>query len=306
MVKNTCEKMNISLSKMAFPVAIAAVSCSFIIIPIGPYAADYVIYNGYLESYGWHETAFTIWTDTPALFITGIITMLATIFIVPKFLPDTPDTEIDEIKGRTLAKKEPLDAVHEVLGYGVFIVVIICLMLNILPAWEVSMIGALVVVASGVLTQQEAIDNMNMDTIMLYAGVSVLGKALGQTGAAELMGKFLASALGNTTNGYLIGAAFYTVGVIMTSLLYNRAVNQVLFPLAIMTCVTLKVNPIGPMILCSIASMSSLITPMATGVVPLAMKAGGYNLKTIFKAGMVNVIVRGVISVLVTMTMFPI
>lgn len=58
MVKNTCEKMNISPSKMMFPVAIASVSCSFLVIPIGPYAADYVMYNGYLESYGWYDTAF--------------------------------------------------------------------------------------------------------------------------------------------------------------------------------------------------------------------------------------------------------
>ncbi|MFQ9917800.1 MAG: SLC13 family permease [Flavonifractor plautii] len=118
------------------------------------------------------------------------------------------------------------------------------------------MIGALVVVATGVLTEQEAIDNLNMDTIMLYVGVSVLGTALGGTGAAELMGSALASLLGNTTNGYIIGA-FYIVAWLMTSFLYNRAVTQVLYPLAIMTCVTMNVDPIGPIILCNIASMSS-------------------------------------------------
>lgn len=306
MVKNTCEKMNISPSKMMFPVAIASVSCSFLVIPIGPYAADYVMYNGYLESYGWYDTAFTIWTDTPVLVITGIFTILVSVFLVPKLLPDQPDVEIGEIKRRAMKQKEPLDPVREMLGYGVFVVVILGLMTGILPAWEVTMIGALVVVATGVLTEQEAIDNLNMDTIMLYVGVSVLGTALGGTGAAELMGSVLASLLGNTTNGYIIGAAFYIVAWLMTSFLYNRAVTQVLYPLAIMTCVTMNVDPIGPIILCNIASMSSLVTPMATGVVPLAMTAGGYNLKTIFKAGMVPAVVRGVVSVLATMTMFPI
>lgn len=56
LVKSMCEQMNISPSKMIFPIAIATVSTSFIIIPIGPYAADYVMYNGYLESYGWTQT----------------------------------------------------------------------------------------------------------------------------------------------------------------------------------------------------------------------------------------------------------
>ena len=306
MVNNTCEKMNISPSKMIFPVAIAAVSCSFLFIPITPYAADYVMYNGYLESYGWYDTAFTIWTDTPALLITGFVTILVAVFIIPKLLPDQPDVEIGEIKRRATKQQEPLSPVREVLGYGVFAAVILGLMTNILPAWEVTMIGAVVVVATGVLTQQEAIDNLNMDTIIMYVGVSVLGTALGGTGAAELLGNALATALGGTTNGYVIGAAFYIVGAIMTSLLYNRAVTQVLFPLAIMTCVTMGVDPIGPMILCSISSMSSLVTPMATGVVPLAMTAGGYNLKPVFKAGMVNLVIRGLVCVPVVMTMFPI
>lgn len=306
MVNNTCEKMNISPSKMIFPVAIAAVSCSFLFIPITPYAADYVMYNGYLESYGWYDTAFTIWTDTPALLITGFATILVAVFIIPKLLPDQPDVEIGEIKRRATKQQEPLSPVREVLGYGVFAAVILGLMTNILPAWEVTMIGAVVVVATGVLTQQEAIDNLNMDTIIMYVGVSVLGTALGGTGAAELLGNALATALGGTTNGYVIGAAFYIVGAIMTSLLYNRAVTQVLFPLAIMTCVTMGVDPIGPMILCSISSMSSLVTPMATGVVPLAMTAGGYSLKTVFKAGMVNLVIRGLVCVPVVMTMFPI
>ena len=306
MVNNTCEKMGISPSKMIFPVAIASVSCSFLFIPITPYAADYVMYNGYLESYGWYDTAFTIWTDTPALMITGIVTMIVAIFVIPRLLPDQPDVEIGEIKRRSTKHEEPLSPVREVLGYGIFAVVILCLMTGILPAWEVTMIGAVLVVATGVLTQREAIDNLNMDTIIMYVGVSVLGTALGGTGAGELLGNVLASALGGTSNGYIIGAAFYIVGSIMTSLLYNRAVTQVLFPLAIMTCTTMGVDPIGPMILCSISSMSSLCTPMATGVVPLAMTAGGYNLKTVFKAGMVNLVVRGLISVPVVMTMFPI
>ncbi|MBS6348473.1 MAG: anion permease [Oscillospiraceae bacterium] len=306
LVKSACEQMNISPSKMMFPIAMATVSTSYIIVPIGPYAANYVMYNGYLESYGWTDTQFTIRTDTPPMFITGVVTLLMAIFVIPRLLPDTPDIPIGEIQRRAQTKQEPLNPVREVLGYGIFIAVILGLMSGLLPAWEITMIGAIVVVATGVLTQREAIDNMNMDTIMLYVGVTVLGTALGETGAAEMIGDALANALSGTTNGYIIGAAFFIVAWLMTSFLYNRAVTQVLYPLVIMTCVSMNVNPIGPFILCNIASMSSLITPMATGVVPLAMTAGGYNLKTIFKTGMVHAVVSCVVSVAVTMTMYPI
>lgn len=305
LVLNVCDQMHISPTKMIFPIAVAVVGVSFVIIPIGPYAADYVMYNGYLESYGWTQTAFTIWTDTPALFINGVITALVCIFVLPKFLPDEPEIQTEALNRRKKADPEPLSPIREFLGYGVFIAVIIGLMVG-LPSWQVSMVGAVVLVATGVLTADEAIDNMGMDTILLYVGVVVLGNALSATGAADMLGGAFASLLGHTSNRYLIGAAFYVAAFIMTSVLYNRAVTMVLYPLAIMTCVTMGVDPRGPMILCSIASMSSLITPMATAIVPMAMTTGGYSSKTVFKVGLIPAVVRGIVSTLVVMTMFPI
>ena len=44
LVLNVCDQMHISPTKMIFPIAVAVVGVSFVIIPIGPYAADYVMY----------------------------------------------------------------------------------------------------------------------------------------------------------------------------------------------------------------------------------------------------------------------
>ena len=52
LVQNMCDRMNISPSKMMYPIAVASVSTSFIIEPIGPYAAWYVTQNGL-----WNPTA---------------------------------------------------------------------------------------------------------------------------------------------------------------------------------------------------------------------------------------------------------
>ena len=305
LVDNVCREMKISPSKMIYPIAVACVCTTFIVVPIGPYAADYVMYNGYMESYGWTQTSFTIWTDTPPMLITGLATLALAIFVLPKFLPEQSEISTDTLKRRKAEEQEPLSPIREILGYGVFAGVIAGLMAGF-SAWQVTLIGAIIVVASGVLTSQEAIDNMGMDTVLLYVGVVVLGNALSETGAAEMLGNAFAGILGNTTNGYLIGGAIYVAAFLMTSVLYNRAVTMVLYPLAIMTCVTMGCDPRGPIILCNVASMSSLITPMATAVVPMAMTIGGYSQKTILKIGMFPAIVRGIVSVAVTMTLFPI
>lgn len=304
LVQNMCDRMNVSPSKMMYPIAIACVSTSFIIEPIGPYAAWYVTQNGYLESYGWTATKLGMWSETAVLLPVGLVTLVMAIFLIPKLLPDQPERPLAAVAGRKMQEKEPLSPVREFLGYAVFIAVIIGLMAG-LPSWQVTLAGAVVIVVSGVLTEREAIDNMNMGTILLYIGVTVLGSGLANTGAAEMLGEWLANALSGVRNGYIIGFAFYAVAFIMTSLLYNRAVSTVLVPLAVITCGAMGCDPRGPVILCALASMSSLITPLSTAVVPMAMNAGGYSAKTVFKAGIIPGVVRGVLGTLIAMTLYP-
>lgn len=304
LVQSMCDRMNISPSKMMFPIAVASVSTSFIIEPIGPYAAWYVTQNGYMESYGWTSTQLNMWSETCVLLPVGILTLLWAIFVMPRMLPDQPERPITAIGGRKLQEKEPLSPVREFLGYGIFVVVIICLMLG-LSSWQVTLVGAIIVVASGVLTEREAIESMNMSTVLLYVGVSAFGSALAETGAADMIGNAIAQALNGVTNGYVIGFVFYLVGFLMTSLLYNRAVSTVLVPVAVITCSSIGCDPRGPVILCALATMSSLITPMSTAVVPMAMNAGGYSAKTVFKVGILPGLLRGVVGTLIAMTLFP-
>ena len=304
LVQNMCDRMNISPSKMMYPIAIAAVSTSFIIEPIGPYAAWYVTQNGYMESYGWTSTQLNMWNETAVFLPVGIVTILLAIFVVPRFLPDQPERPITAIGGRKLQEQAPLSPVREFLGYGVFVAVILGLMLGY-TSWQVTLIGAIVLVASGVLTEREAIENMNMSTVLLYVGVSAFGTALAQTGAAEMLADVFSKMLDGITNGYIVGFTFYVVGFLMTSLLYNRAVSTVLIPLVVITCSSIGCDPRGPIILVALSTMSSLVTPMATAVVPMAMNAGGYSAKTCLKVGRIPGVVRGIVGTLIAMTLYP-
>ena len=219
-------------------------------------------------------------------------------------MPDQPETETVAITGPDITNNEALSPVREFLGYGIFIATVIGLMLG-LPSWAVTMAGATAVVLSGVLDEQTALIRMNMSMVLLYAGVTVMGEALGNTGAAQLLGDLAAGALSGVHNGYIIGAVFYLVSFLMTSFLYNRATTTVLIPILIISCSSIGCDPRGPVILCSLASMSSLITPMPNPVVPMAMQAGGYTQKTILRVGIIPAIVRGIVGVAIAMTIFP-
>lgn len=304
LVISMCKQLKCSPSKMMYPIAVTVVSTSFVIEPIGPYAAWFVTQNGYLESYGWKGPLLSMWSETLVFLPTALVTLLLTIFVLPKLMPDQPETETVAITGPDITNNEALSPVREFLGYGIFIATVIGLMAG-LPSWAVTMAGATAVVLSGVLDEQTALIRMNMSMVLLYAGVTVMGEALGNTGAAQLLGDLAASALSGVRNGYVIGAAFYLVSFLMTSFLYNKATTTVLIPILIITCSSIGCDPRGPVILCSLASMSSLITPMPNPVVPMAMQAGGYTQKTILRVGIIPAIVRGIVGVAIAMTLFP-
>lgn len=276
LVISMCKQLKCSPSKMMYPIAVTVVSTSFVVEPIGPYAAWFVTQNGYLESYGWTGSLLSMWSETMVFLPTALVTLLLTIFVLPKLMPDQPETETVAITGPDITNNDALSPIREFLGYGIFIATVIGLMLG-LPSWAVTMAGATAVVLSGVLDEQTALIRMNMSMVLLYAGVTVMGEALSNTGAAQLLGDLAASALSGVRNGYIIGAVFYLVSFLMTSFLYNRATTTVLIPILIISCTSIGCDPRGPVILCSLASMSSLITPMPNPVVPMAMQAGGYT-----------------------------
>ncbi len=307
LVVNMCEEMHISPSKMMYSIALVVVATSFTITPIGPYAASFVEDNGYLMEYGITNYTYTMFTEMSIKIWVSLFVLVWAIFFAPKFAPDKPVIPIKVMQGKSKKEREPLKPFQEVLGYLVFIIVIICLIFQNfgLPLWLIPAIGACILVLSGVLSEKEAIDNMCLDIVMLYIGVVTLGSGFANTGAGDLIGGIAGNLLSQVHNRYIIGAIVFIAAFVMTSLLYNRAVSKILVPLVLVTCVSLNCDPRGLMELCYIGSMCSLVTPMATSVVPLMMGAGGYNEKTLLKMGWLPSIIMCIISVAVAMTLYP-
>ena len=302
-----CEELKVSPSKMMYSIGLVTVATSFTIMPVGPYAATFIEDNGLLAEYGVTDYAFTIFTQMNIKVFVAAFVLLWAIFFAPKFAPEQPVVPISMVEARKKARKEPLTPVREAIGYLVFFGVILCLIFQSfgLPSWIIPACGAAFLVLTGVLSEREAIDSMCLDIIMLYVGVVTLGSAFSNTGAGELVGGAVAGLLGGVQNSYVLGAVFFLTAFVMTSLLYNRAVSKILIPLVILTSMSLKCDPRGLMEMCYIGSMCSLMTPMATSVVPMMMGAGGYDQKALLKMGWLPALIMGVITVLVGMTLYP-
>jgi di/tricarboxylate transporter len=238
----------------------------------------------------------------------SIAIMLLAIFVIPKFCPDTPLSDEVLIQAKQ-DEKEPLTPLREFVGYATFVCVLFGLLFSGkigLQAWQVCFIGALVVVAFGVLDKKETITAMNMSMVLLYVGCLAIGNALSATGAADVIGNALAGMVQNINNNYLIGLLLFIVPFVLTQFMLNLGVYSIFVPLYIMLCKSMGANPIGPIMLCMMACMTAYFTPLATPAVPVMMAAGNYKVKDLLKMGWVPFIVITVVAVGWTMTVYPI
>ena len=306
----SCNAMGVSPSKAVFSMCLVSVAtCG--VLPVGNGAVTYATQNGYFESYGYTAYQMQMFDPFKGRILAAIFVLVYAIFIAPKFCPDQPTVPIaesfaqDKRKGKDLP---PLDPVREFLGYAIFVAttlgLVFCDKLG-MATWQVALTGAAVVVVTGVLTPKEATQALPIRIVLMLVAALTVGGAMVACGLGDLIGEKLASVLGGTTNGYVIGAAFFIVPFLMTQFMQNQSVIHIFRPIVILTCQALACNPIGPNILMNAACLSAFLTPSATASVPLMMAAGGYDQKDLLKMGWLPAILICVISVGVMMTIFP-
>ncbi len=307
---SVCREMNINPAKMMYSLGITAIG-TVITLPLSSAIAEMVRIQGFLEAYDYTTYNMGITDITYAKLPVSIVIMLLAIFVLPKFTPDK-DVKLDEgaLGGtKKAAAQEVLSPAREVIGYMTFVLVLLGLIFSSrigLATWQVTVIGALVIVASGVLNKQEAINSMNLSMVLLYVGALGIGNALSATGAADLIGDWLSSIVVTVNNNYIAGFLLFIVPFILTQFMLNLGVYSIFVPLYIMLCKSMGANPIGPIMLCMIATMTAFFTPLATPAVPLMMGVGNYSVKDLVKMGLIPLAVITVVAVGWIMTVYPI
>ena len=301
-----CDNMGFSRSKVLFALGMVSINtCAT--LPIGGSAATFSQYNGFLESYGAVGYQLGFWDPMIARLPSLVIICLYAAFLAPKFSPELPNVDIQD--GKKKKEQKVLDPFREFMGYGTFIFVIIGLLVADtlgVPSWIFTLIGALLLCATNVLSAKEAYAAASLGGIvMMYVGVLAMGNALTATGAGEAVGEAVAKLVGNTTNGYIIGLVFFVAPFILTQFMNNRAVSTIFAPISILTCNAIGCNPIGPLMLTLAGSLASFMTPMATAPVNMVMGLAGYSQKDLIKMSIVPSIILIVFNVLWVMTIYP-
>lgn len=166
-------------------------------------------------------------------------------------------------------------------------------------------IGALALVITGVITEKQAIDSIDMKTIFLFGGTLSLAKALEETGAGEYMAMSVINLIGQDSSPFVLLVAVFLISCVMTNFMSNTATTALLVPISISIATTMGADPKAVIMATVIGGSCAYATPIGMPANTMALGPGGYKFNDYVKAGVPLIIIATIVSLILLPILFP-
>ncbi len=148
--------------------------------------------------------------------------------------------------------------------------------LGLVPILQASLVGVIILVASGVLTAAEARNAVDLDVLILIAASFGLGAAISESGLATHIATFITgtfASLGHT--GALLGVVLGTI--VLTELVTNNAAAALMFPIGWAAALQVGADPRGFAMAVAVSASASFLTPIGYQTNTMVYGPGGYR-----------------------------
>jgi len=174
-----------------------------------------------------------------------------------------------------------------------------------LPLFVISSIGAIVLVATRVMSEKQAYASMDMKVIFLFAGVMALTSALQSTGASELIATRIVGLLGENPSEFMILAVILFITCTFTMFLSNTCTAALLVPINLGIALTVGADPRGALMATAIGSSWAFASPISTPANAMVLHLGGYKYMDYVKVGLPLVIISFITAMILIPIFFP-
>ncbi len=176
---------------------------------------------------------------------------------------------------------------------------------NIIPLEIAAVVGAVVAVLTGCLTEKQAYNSIDWVTIFLFAGMIPVASAMNTSGAGKLIAEVTVGFLGGNPSPYAITAVLFCLAVLLTQFMSNTASKALLCPVGIALASQIGASPKAVLMAVLIASSCAFASPVGTPPNTLVLGPGGYKFMDYLKAGTGLVVVCLVVSIIVIPIVWP-
>ena len=241
------------------------------------------------------------WIGIP-LSVAGILYMLLIgKYLLPKAELDA-DQEIEqEIEATTHDKKKQVISGVILLAC----VTVMALNLKFISLEMTAIIGALVCVLTGCLTEKQAYSSIDWVTIFLFAGMMPVSTAMDKTGAGKLIANWAVGLMGGEPTPLIVTIVLFSISCFLTQFMSNTASAALLCPIGIAIAKQLSADPKAVVMAIAVAASCAFATPVGTPPCTLVLGPGGYKFMDYVKCGTGLVLVCFVVSLIVIPMVWP-
>lgn len=215
-----------------------------------------------------------------------------------RFLADNADLFIlQEMEHQPARRRKGLWAV------GIFLVAVAASSFGWVPLPIAFLLASLGVIATRLITMEEAYNLIDWRLLILIAGMTSFGVAMNKTGAAEFLAGLVVdwvSPLGVTT----VMLAFVVLTMLLTQPMSNAAAALVVLPVAMTTATQLGLDPRTFAILITLAASLSFVTPFEPSCL-IVYGPGKYRFRDFVVAGLPLTILAVVILMVLVPMIWP-
>ena len=251
-----------------------------------------------IEPFGFFEFA---WIGLP-ISVAGMLYMM---FLGKYLLPNKQldaDQEIEqEIEANETSKSKQMVSGVILLA----VVLVMALGIKGITLEMAAIIGALVCVLTGCLTEKQAYASIDWVTIFLFAGMMPVSKAMDVTGAGKLIAEWTVGLMGGSPSPLVVTAVLFILSCGLTQFMSNTASAALLCPIGIAISKNLGADPKAVLMAIAVAASCAFATPVGTPPNTLVLGPGGYRFVDYLKAGCGLVIVCFIVSLIVIPMVWP-
>ena len=251
-----------------------------------------------IEPFGFFEFA---WIGLP-ISVAGMLYMM---FLGKYLLPNKQldaDQEIEqEVEANEVSRSKQMVS-------GAILLAVILVMAVGIPGVSLEMaaiIGALLCVLTGCLTEKQAYASIDWVTIFLFAGMMPVSSAMDKTGAGKLIAEWTVSLMGGSPSPLVVTGVLFILSCGLTQFMSNTASAALLCPIGIAISKNLGADPKAVLMAIAVAASCAFATPVGTPPNTLVLGPGGYKFMDYVKAGTGLVLVAFVVSLIVIPMVWP-
>ena len=296
-----CSAAKIPASRQLMPLAFA---CGWggIITMVG--TPPNIIANGALQaagiqdSFGFFEYA---WIGIPVSIAGMLYMMFVGKYLLPNKILDADQEVEQEIEANETSTTKMVVS-------GVILAAVVLVMSIGIKGVSLEMaaiIGALICVLTGCLTEKQAYASIDWVTIFLFAGMMPVSTAMDKTGAGKLIAEWTVGMMGGSPSPLVVTAVLFILSCGLTQFMSNTASAALLCPIGIAISQNLGADPKAVLMAIAVAASCAFASPVGTPPNTLVLGPGGYKFMDYVKAGTGLVIVCFIVSLVIIPMVWP-